>query len=226
MKRAPFWILLLVLLQATGCIIGHGHEYAHDGDVYFTWSFQGANCRQAGIQSVQIDIPGERLENDGLYACLEGGYPGIVLHSFAPGTYDYTVYGYGYGGELLYASSSSFTIDGDVSVDIDLQVSAPYSYAYLIWRFPPFGGASSPTCSQAGVARVFVSIDGGSSDEYSCEEGFSDSGAPTRLLEAGNHSLNILATDAADHPLYRFDGTLTTFAGQPSVQQFTLREVL
>lgn len=224
-------IPFLALLNLAGCVIYSGGGGSTPpppppapGNVTFTWSFAGQSCQELPqIRSVWIRVPGERLQNEGVYPCLANNYPGIVLGNFHPGTYSFTLEALGYANEKVYSGAGSFTVNGDVRVTVDLTPSGgPNSYAYLTWRFPANASHSDPSCEQAGVAFVDVQIDGGKVERYPCAEGFSQPGVPTPFLEAGTHSITLWGLDSTGYVYYRFDGALQTFAGSPVAQDYRL----
>lgn len=222
----------LLMASLSGCLVvsdgsGGGDTHsppAQPGNVMFTWSFAGATCSDLpGIKSVQVQIPGETLQNAGVYPCSANGYPGIELHDFAPGSYSFNLTALGWDNEALYAGSGTFIVNGDVRVTVDLTpVGGPNSYAYLTWRFPPNSASSNPTCEQAGVAYVYVSIDGGAWESFNCADGFALPGVVTPYLEAGVHNISIVAANASDYDYYRYDGKLQTFAGDPISAEYHL----
>src|SRR6185295_15906980 len=109
---------LAILAFAQGCIInGHGKN---PGDVTFSWTFYGQSCSAAGVASVHITIPGETLENGGVYQCVSNSYQGIVLHDFAGGSYTYSIDGIDANGYTIYQGAGDFTIDGNVLESVDL----------------------------------------------------------------------------------------------------------
>ena len=120
--------VLVVAALAQGCIVHNNNSnnnvppthVLQPGDVTVSWSFSGQTCAQAGVQTVHVTIPGETLENDGMYPCLVAGYPGIVLHNFAGGSYSFTVEGVGYDNVVHFEGSGSFVVDGSVRPNIDL----------------------------------------------------------------------------------------------------------
>lgn len=218
----------LVALLVQGCIIvkdggggggggGNPPPPAQPGDVTFTWSFSGGTCMDVpDVKSVHISIPGEELQNGGYYPCLANNYPGIVLFDFAPGTYSFDIEAVSYSDTVIYIGSGTFTVNGDRRVDIDLTpVGGPNSYAYLTWRFPANSAHQNPTCTQAGVSFVDVSIDGSQYERFNCEQGFTQPGVTTPYLTAGMHNISIVAVNADGYPYYRFDGSLQTFSGNP-----------
>ena len=221
-------VLLLVVAMVAGssCVIGGGGgRQPAPGDVQFNWSFNGGTCGDyPEIRSVVVTIPGQRLMNSGTFGCLVNNYPGIVLTDFAGGTYTYTVDAIGYGNETLFSTSGSFVVDGSISVNTDLQpIGGGNSAAYLRWFFPPSGGHQNPTCDQAGVTRVSVSIDNGAADVRNCTEGQTSNGYATANLVPGQHSIVLAATDNDGFEYYRFTGFFTTNAGQSTAQDFDLQ---
>ncbi len=223
-------IAFLATLQLTGCIFVSGGGGSppppppKPGDITFTWSFAGLSCNDVPqVKSVVIDIAGQQLQNNGVYPCLANNYPGIVLHDFAGGTYSFTLEAVGYGNERLYSGSGTVTVNGDVRATIDLTpVGGPNSFAYLSWYFPPNSGASNPTCEQAGVTSVDVSIDGAAYLRYSCAAGFNPPGVQSPFLASGNHTIDLVAVSASNYPMYRFTSGLQTTAGAPVAADYGL----
>lgn len=223
MNKKLLLAFLAVLQVTSGCVIRGGGGHGNPGNVTFTWSFYGTNCADnPSVQRVVINIPGETLQNGGSYPCSASGYPGIVLHDFAPGTYSYTITALGYSNEQLFAGSGTFAVNGDVRVTIDLTpVGSPASYAYLNWHFPPNASSSNPDCASVGVTDMEVDIDG-YLQNFRCVEGRSSPGARTILLNPGTHSIRLRAMDSTGYVYYSFAGSLVTAAGSPSFQDYTL----
>ena len=115
------WALLAVVaaFPFSGCVV---RNYA-PGDITFTWSFNGQGCAMVPqVNSVRITIPGQPLQNDGVYPCTNSrGGDSIELVNFRAGTYSYTVRGWSAQGEELYAVSGSITVNGDVANDVSLR---------------------------------------------------------------------------------------------------------
>jgi len=233
--NARLWVAFLAVMGSTGCIIvagggtgggaGGGGGTAKRGDVTFTWSFAGQQCNQVpAVKSVRVTIPGQTLDNAGVFPCLVADYPGIVLKDFAPGKYDFTLEAIGYSNEKLFAGASSFTINGSVRVDLDLTpVGGPNSYAYLTWRFPAMQGAPNPDCTTAGVANVLVSIDGAAATSIDCKLGFgTNPGVQTPFLSAGVHTIELTGVNATGYAYYRATSSLTTRAGAPVTAEYSL----
>lgn len=85
------------------------------------WSFDGQSCAQESlVDSVHIVIPGESLDNDGVFPCSVRGVDGIVLHDFAPGRYSFSIDAIDYDGTLSYSGGGTFVVDGDTFVSVDL----------------------------------------------------------------------------------------------------------
>ncbi|MGQ0507994.1 MAG: hypothetical protein ACT4TC_22040 [Myxococcaceae bacterium] len=222
--------LCLGLAQlATGCIVvggggNGGYSSASPGDVTFTWSFVGDTCADhPEIKSIIVDIPGEALQNDGYYPCTANNYPGIVLHNFAGGPYDYNLTAVGYGNETLFTAGGRFVVDGNVRVTVDMMPpGSGSSFAYVAWNFPANSEQNAPNCAQAGVAFVDVSIDGAAATRYNCTAGFGTQGVRTPLLAAGSHTVEMIAVSADEYPYYRFTGGLTTFSNNPIFAEYDL----
>ncbi len=211
---------LLPFLAATtlsGCLVVDGGPGPYRGDVGFTWTFAGLRCASVPeVASVRIRIPGEALQNDGVFPCSTNGYSGILLLDFAPGPYVFTIEGLDYGGRALYTGSGSFSVDGNIAVSTDLgPVGGQNSYAYLMWTFPPNSSSQNPTCEQAAADHVDIRIDQGSPQRASCSQGFVQPGFQTGLLAPGAHQIELVGLDPSDYPYYRYVGRLQIVSGSP-----------
>src|SRR5215467_10539722 len=215
-------VLFLSLASLSGCVVKDNGPYS--GNVTFTWTFGGLTCSNLPqIRSVAINIPGEVLDNNGVYPCLTSNYPGIVLHDFYPGTYNFTIQALDVTGTVLYSASGNFTIDGDVAVNVDLSPVSTTSYAYLTWSFPANSLSANPSCGQAGVNVVDVTIDQGQTQRYNCGDGQAQPGVITIPLNPGNHNIALAASNTSvGYPYYRFVGSLQTTAGSPIAAAFLL----
>ncbi len=228
MKLKSLIAILGMAQLATGCILvsnGGRNPPPAPGDVTFTWSFVGRGCAEnPDIKSVVVTIPGETLQNGGVFPCTANNYPGIVLHDFAAGTYSYTLEAVSYSNKVLFGASGSFTVNGDIRVTADLTpAGGPTSYAYLTWRFPPNSASQDPGCSQAGVTRVEISIDGQTPPgSFACEDGFTMQGVQTPYLTPGTHQIEFLGLSSSGYPYYRYTGTLQTQNGNPVYAEYRL----
>ncbi len=222
---------LLATFISTGCVIhtgggggggGSGGGVgggggALVGNVTFQWTFAGGTCSQnPAVASVHITIPGQTLQNSGVYSCLSNNFPGIVLHDFSPGTYSFTITGDDSVGTTLFSGAGNFTVNGDITVTVDLTpAGGPNSYAFLTWTFPPNSSSATPNCTQAGVTTVTYSIDGATPVSVNCADGFNTTGVQTGYVAAGAHSLVLDAYDSSNYRWYTYTGSLTTYAGNP-----------
>lgn len=119
---------------------------------------------------------------------------------------------------ILPAVFSAFAFSGCLLLDFgeggygydsggDVQVTS--GTAELTWRFPRLEGASTPTCEQAGVSQVFVSIDGEAVRSVPCVDGEASSwGWTSPSLRLGDHTLELHAADANGYVYYRYSGRL------------------
>ncbi|HEY8211837.1 MAG TPA: hypothetical protein VIG99_30355 [Myxococcaceae bacterium] len=220
---------LAVLALAQGCIIVGGND-PHRGNVTFSWTFQGQTCAQAGVANVLITIPGETLDNGGMYPCASNGYPGIVLHNFAGGSYTYTIQGLDTGGYATYEASGSFDIDGDVPETVDLTpIGQPGSYALLTWTFP--GGvtcanADTPSQQLGGVKYVDIQIDDEGPVRANCVDGAIANGGQgvySALTAPGNHTVYLTGLSDGLYPLFYGSSAITTQSGTPVANQVSLQ---
>jgi hypothetical protein len=215
-------LLLLTALALAGC--GGPDRHLHPGEVTFQWSFAGLSCGEVPhVRAVKIRLPGEALQNDGIYPCSVSGFQGIVLHDFAGGSYPYALEALGYGDEVLYRASGTLEVNGSVRVAVDLTPAGAYSsYAYLTWRFPPSATSANPTCADLGVSTVELSLDEGITARYPCAAGERLPGAMTPFVPPGSHALSLWALDADGYELFHFQGALQTFGGAPVAAEYRL----
>ena len=213
--------LFLLVTSLSGCVNG-----SYSGNVQFTWTLGGLTCSNVPqVTSIAINIPGEVLQNNGVFPCLTNNYPGIVLHDFLPGTYRFTIQGLDANGTALYAADGSFTVNGDVLVSVDLSpTSAATVPAYLTWSFPANSQSPNPTCLQAGVDVVDVAIDQGATQRYSCDAGQVQPGVVSIPLNPGTHSITLAASNqSVGYPYYRLVSSLQTTAGTPVSASYGLQ---
>ncbi|HEX4802362.1 MAG TPA: hypothetical protein VFV14_02565 [Myxococcaceae bacterium] len=210
------------MASLSACVSTNG---PYSGDIQFTWTFTGLTCSQVPqVASVAINIPGEVLQNNGVYPCLTNNYPGIVLHDFLPGDYSFTIQGLDARGNPLYAASGTFHIDGSILVTVDLQPTG--SYAYLTWTFPPLSGIPNPSCAQARINVVDVTIDQGSPTRYACADGQTQPGVVSVPMSIGTHTITLAASSADvnyGYPYYTLVSTVTTTGTTPVAATYPLR---
>jgi hypothetical protein len=207
--------LFLLVTSLSGCVVNRNGSYS--GNVQFTWTLGGLTCSNVPqVTSIAINIPGEVLQNNGVFPCLTNNYPGIVLHDFLPGTYSFTIQALNASGTVLYAAAGNFTVNGDVLVSVDLSpTSAATASAYLTWSFPPNSQSSNPTCAQAGVDVMDVTIDQ-VTQRYNCSDGQVQPGVVVGPLNPGTHSIALAASSqSVGYPYYRLTSALQTTAGTP-----------
>lgn len=225
-KHLSTAFLALALLQ--GCIINGGNNSGlRDGDVTFLWRFMGDTCDEVPVAAVRVTIPGEQLEDGGYYGCLNGGVPGITLHDFFGGNYEYTLEGLSNTGEVLYRASGTFAINGDVTLNVDLTPSGEASsYALLSWSFPSNWASQTPSCADATVTYIDVEIDNsGVWDRYHCADGMGGGEASTRLIAPGTHTIDLVAVHVSGENEYAvaYQGsTFVTVSNAPASHSFTL----
>ncbi|MBM4380044.1 MAG: hypothetical protein FJ086_12235 [Deltaproteobacteria bacterium] len=149
--------LLLVSLAAalfgSGCIIiGSG---AQRGDILLDWTFAGQTCSAAGVANVRLSIPGETLENGGLFPCASTVFP-VTLQDFRSGSYPYTIEGLASNGFVLFRKAGTFAVKGDVSYQLTLDWAV--GGADVGWTLSASG--VNVSCDQAGVSTVYVNFRG------------------------------------------------------------------
>ncbi|MDP1827659.1 MAG: hypothetical protein Q8L48_30585 [Archangium sp.] len=199
---------------------GGGGGTLAPGNVTFLWTFSTLSCAQVpGVQSVRIAIPGQTLANSGVYPCSSGGTDGIQLLSFTGGAYSYTIEGLSPANAVLYQAAGNFTVNGNVTVNANLAPSSTVTSALVSWTFPPNGASSTPSCTQAGVSDVALTIDSGTPSVVGCALGL---GATVRLdnLTPGTHGIVLEARDSNGFVYYRKTASLIAQAGNTFSNQY------
>lgn len=198
------FILGMLSLAAAAC----GPSRA---EVEVDWTFGGLSCADAGVDTIQFSIAGERLSPDRFF-CRDAPV-GAGLGSFLNGSYQLTVSGFDANGNLLYESTQTLQVRGSRlnQFAVDAQAVAPTAptsaSANLTWTF------SSPTqatldCAAAGVTQVQIFVDPGPDGFGGTDAGTvacstnGIQGASVDGLSEGTHSFAILGINAG-HLLYR-----------------------
>jgi hypothetical protein len=202
----------------------------YPGDVTFLWTVANIGAGRCAdvpdVKSIRISIPGEVLHNGGVYACNTAGTDGIVLHDFLPRTYSYTLEAVSYDNRVLYQASGNFTVNGDTRVNVNLTPKGGgSSFAYVSWSFEGNTNNSNPTCAQAGVNFVEVSIDNGEKTRLPCEDGIGGKQVSSPFLAPGPHTIEFVGlnvTSSGATPYYYRSGTLTTQANSPISVSYNL----
>lgn len=228
MNLSPLSAFLAAVVLSTGCVVHDPDGRVASGDVNLAWSFIGQQCADfPDIDSIQVQIPGERLENDGYFPCQSNRYDGVVLYDFAPGRYDFNIYALDASGTSLFESSGQFIIDGNVRVSVDLTpAGGPTSYALVSWLFPDIGGLRSPSCAEAGITDMYLRIDDRDWVSYPCTRGTGDRFIVTPYLDPGTHDVELAGSfgnGSGALTKFHFGGTFQTFTGRPVDVSFTMK---
>ncbi len=212
-------ILAATALVTSGCVITTPPS-GNKGDIIFTWTFNnGGSCaRVPDVTQITIAIPGQTLQNNGRFGCVNAGTAGIKLLNFRAGTYSYTVSAQNAQGDTLYLANGSLVVNGDVAESVDLRpTSDAKGQAYVKWAFP-----AGTTVDCQTIAAVDVSINGALIRSAACSEGFSANGVFISGITAGNNILTLAARDANGFFYYRSDRTLVVTAGNDVFETTTL----
>jgi hypothetical protein len=210
-------VALTALMSFSGCICVT--NAGAPGNVTFLWTFQGRQCFEVPeVTSVAITIPGQTLQNNGVYGCVNAGTAGITLLDFRSQNYSYTIRGLNSLGQTVYETSGTFRVDGDVTVTANLQpVAGATGAVYVSWAFPP---GSPVTC--ANLAAVDIEINGGLVRAANCLEGMTSPGVLIQGLTPGLNNITLLARDANQFYYFRTDSSFQVVPGGASSQTFTL----
>ncbi|MBL8920897.1 MAG: hypothetical protein JNJ54_18685 [Myxococcaceae bacterium] len=229
--------VVLVSVLSSGCIIvGGGGGSNRAGDITVLWSFNGQPCMFVPqVQTVRVSIPGARLENNGLYPCIQNNVAGITLYNFRGGRYDVTVEGLDATGRVIYAGSSSLVVNGDVSVSVTLQPTANATGSALIsWVFP-----NNLACNQVGdvaggrtVSRVLVSIDSATAQPIDCVRGNQTAASPQAAITIDNltggaaHTIDLIAQDSTGFSYLRATHSVTVTPGGSVAHTFQMQWIV
>jgi hypothetical protein len=211
--------IAVTAVLTSGCVFTNTPSRS-PGDITFTWTFNnGRGCSTVpDVTQIQITIPGQSLQNGGVYGCVNAGTAGIKLLNFRGGEYSYTVSGQNAQGQTLYTNNGSVTVDGDVATAVDLRpTSDAKGQAYITWRFP-----ANTTIDCQTITAVDVSINGALIRSATCAEGFTGNGVFIPGITPGNNVLTLAARDVNDFYYYRSDRTLVVTAGNDVVETTTL----
>ena len=217
-------IALAAVMSASGCICVTTPT-GINGDITFKWSFNGRTCMQSQeLSQIVVRIPGQTLQNGGVYPCTTANVDGIKLLNFRPGTYNYTIEAMNTAGTVVFSVASKVAVNGDVTEVVDLKPTAGATgSAYIAWELP---AGTSVTCQY--LASIDITIDGASQPvPNTCSSGLYNPSAQTFqgfgvALAPGTHSILIDARDANGLYYYRKQGTFTVNVAETTQQLFTL----
>ncbi|MBL9038333.1 MAG: hypothetical protein JNG84_07465 [Archangium sp.] len=229
---------LTAVMSGSGCVcVIDGTN--RSGNITYLWTFGGQPCAVVrDVATVRISMPGQVLQNGGVYGCLNGtpGTPGITLFDFRPGTYQYTIEGLSNVGQVIYAATGTVTVAGDVTESVDLQpTTAATGSALVTWRFPAAGASASPGCAgaipgagetTAGISFIDLVIDGAAPVRQACASGIAGTqGVQLSNLAAGAHTVELRSVGASGFQYHGVINTLTIMAGGTVAAEFQLQWV-
>jgi hypothetical protein len=217
-------VVAVAVMSASGCICISGPT-GSNGDISFTWTFNGRTCMQSqDIQTIFIQIPGQTLQNDGRYGCVNGGTAGIKLLNFRPGTYNYTITAQDSRGVGIFQATGRVVVNGDVVENVDLKPTGNAAgTAYIAWTLPQ---GTNVTCQY--LMSIDITIDGASQPTATqCSVGLYNPNATTlqgvaTVLAPGNHTIQLDARDQVGIYYYRKVSTFTVNAAETTQQVFSL----
>ena len=182
------------------------------GDLTIYWTFpSGMGCNAAGVQSVQVTIPGQALDNGGNYPCNTNGAQGIVLTNFAGGQYSVTVDALASDGTPLYTGIGYPTVNGDISVTIGLNQDASSSATLqLRWGFLDAQN-NVLSCATAGVQNVQVTVGSYSPSVLSCDNNGTE-GTNFGPINAGSYPVELDGLDSTGNVIYSTTQTMVVSA--------------
>lgn len=214
----------VAMLMASGCLFVSGPTRS-PGNISFLWTFNGRTCMQSqDITAIQIQIPGQTLENGGRYNCVNGGTAGIKLLNFQGGSYTYTIAAQNSLGQAVFSATGTVIVDGDVTQNVDLKPTGTAAgTAYVAWTLPV---GTSVTCQY--LSAVDITVDGATTPTtVTCTQGLYSSSTTTLQgvafqLAPGTHTIQIDARDSGGTYYYRKLGSMTVNAAETTQQVFSL----
>ena len=185
----------LLVLGLGACNSGSG------GSIAVAWRFDGSSCTNAGIEQVRIAIAGETLNPD-TFDCTSGV---VSFDNLFNGTYAVVVQGLNaITGEALWSGTGTAVVhDGDTAVTVVMEPQSPdNTVAYLSWTFDPATG-QFPQCGMGQrLDSVGIFIDNQDSNlVYNCSDGANSRLAASPYLAAGDHTIQLVAFNAADNQI-------------------------
>ncbi|MFT3706810.1 MAG: hypothetical protein QM817_04005 [Archangium sp.] len=220
------FVVAVAVMSASGCICISGPT-GSNGDISFTWTFNGRTCMQSqDIQTVFIQIPGQTLQNDGRYGCVNGGSAGIKLLNFRPGTYNYTITAQDSRGIGVFQATGRVVVNGDVVEMVDLKPTGNAAGTpYIAWTLP---AGTNVTCQYLTAIDIFIDNETTTpTTTAQCSVGLYNGNTTTLQgvatpLAPGNHTVRLEGRDQAGIVYYRKSSTMTVNAAETTQQVFTL----
>jgi hypothetical protein len=106
--------------------------------------------------------------------CNNSGTDGATFVGFPSGSYTASLEARDATNQIRFRASVPVVVNGqDVSVQVKLEpvMSGSPGEVRVKWSFPPLSVAQRPTCAQATMTRVKVSVNGGAAQEVNCSVG-------------------------------------------------------
>lgn len=215
--------LTFVALMATSGCIFTSTPAAQPGDISFRWNFGGRTCAQVPeVTRMVVEIPGQTLQNGGVYNCNEAGSDGIRLLNFRAGSYDYVISGQNALGLVIYQASGTVRVNGNVDVAVTLNQTSNATGVYVSWVLP---AGTTVTCQS--LAAVDVAIDGATTPStFNCVDGLSPAAVFIPGLSAGAHAIEISARDSTGLFFYSTRSSFQAAVGQATAQTFSLQWIV
>ncbi len=166
--------------------------------VIFLWNFAGQTCAQAGVSMVTVNVPNTSVRSQRIQ-CNTSGTDGAVVQGIPAGSYTATLEGRDGANALKFRGTASLrVVDQDISAPVRLEpvMSSGPGDLLIKWKFPPLSVSNDPTCAQATITKMKVTVNGGSTREENCSVG-EPSGAGVRLTNlTGSATIALAAADA------------------------------
>jgi hypothetical protein len=176
--------------------------------VNFFWTFAGQTCAQAGVSNVTVSAPGAP---GGTFRCNQAGTDGAVVPGFAAGSYTVTLEGRDAANQVRFRGSSAVqVVNQDVSSQVRLEPVSTGGPGELTvkWSFPPLSVAQTPTCAQATITRVSVSVNGGTPREVNCNVGEPVGMGVSFPNQSGTVRVDVSAADMTGFVFFRKQETV------------------
>lgn len=176
--------------------------------VNFFWNFAGQTCAQAGVSNVTISAPGAA---GGTFRCNQAGTDGAVVPGFGVGSYQVTLEGRDAANQVRFRGTSAVqVVNQDVSSQVRLEPVSTGGPGDLTvkWSFPALSVSPTPTCAQATITRVSVSVNGGTPREVNCTVGEPVGMGVTFPGQTGTVRVDVAAADMTGFVYFRKQETV------------------
>lgn len=227
MRAIRLTSLATCLLLSSGCIVvsgpGGGGGNGTTGDLTVTWTFGGAQCNTAGVDSIQIQVTGANDSANKTVSCASFTQ-GITIKALAVGSYSVDITGFDTSGNTLYALASpqSVTVNAGSSNTYTIDVPATTGDLEVDWG--AFGSYADCTAANIPTIEAILQDNGGNQlddQTYSCG---TDVGAAWTGLAPGTYNVILYGEDSTGEVWYAGQASVDVAAGTSNTYSVDLAD--